>query len=188
MYRRAYVSGNFDCLHRGHLALLTAVREIAVETVVSLNTDEFAARYKRPTMVPLEDRQAVLEACRLVDQVVVNTGDEDSKIAIAVANVDCVIHGSDWQGEALMRQMGLTQKWLDDNGIDLVIVPYSPLTSTSAIIERFKSGGVETSGYTGQPATMPCTGCGRAIYVEHANAAGNCGCVTSTGHESNNTN
>lgn len=134
-FRRAYLGGTFDCLHRGHLAIFAAAREIAREIVVGVNTDAFAARYKRVPLMPLADRMAVLASCRLVDQVVLNTGDEDSRPAILHGQADCIVHGSDWAGDPLMRQMGLTPAWLEAHGLQLVILPYTPWTSTTQLIE-----------------------------------------------------
>lgn len=174
LYRRAYVSGTFDCLHRGHLALLARVRQVARETVVSLNTDEFATEYKRKPLMSLADRMAVLEACRLVDQVVVNTGGYDSKEAIVAANVDCIVHGDDWTGKSLMDQMGLSPDWLKSAGIKMVTLPYTQGISTSIIRGIEKEKIVPTL----DSDTMQCKGCNRLIMKVHADEEGNCsGCT-----------
>ena len=134
-WKRAYIGGTFDCLHRGHLALFAAARKIATEVVVSLNTDQFAYEYKRRVPVmPLADRAAVLQACRLVDDVVINEGGRDSKPAILRSGADCVVHGSDWIGDSLKLQMGLTDEWMAQRGIDLVILPYTDWISTTALL------------------------------------------------------
>jgi cytidyltransferase-like protein len=137
-FARAYLGGTFDLLHRGHLALMARARRIAMEIVVGVNTDEFATRYKRKPVMALEDRIAVLSACRLVDLVVLNVGDEDSTSAILHAGADCIVHGSDWQGEPLMRQMGLTPSFLQDHGITMVTLPYTPWISTTQIVDDWR--------------------------------------------------
>lgn len=133
-FARAYLGGTFDCLHRGHLALFAATRKIAREVVVSVNADEFAARYKRRPLMPLADRMAVLGACRDIDRVILNEGDENSQPAILRSQADCIVHGSDWTGDALLQQMGLSLPWLEEHGLQLVILPYTPWTSTTAIL------------------------------------------------------
>ncbi len=143
MYRNAYLGGTFDCLHRGHLALFAQARRIADRVTVSVNTDAFAARYKRRPVMPLADRLAVLQQCKLVDRVVVNIGDEDSRPAILhVGDVDCLVHGSDWHGDALMQQMGLTRPWLEARGIALVILPYTEFISTTQILDAYAAQAV----------------------------------------------
>lgn len=138
MYNRIYLGGTFDCLHRGHLNLFRQARKTAHEVVVALNTDDFAARYKRRPIMPLADRCAVLEACRLVDFVQVNICDEDSKPSIIASGADCIGHGDDWTGLPLMHQMGLTQEWLDAHKLVMVTIPYTTDISTTEIIKRMK--------------------------------------------------
>lgn len=134
-YRRAYLGGTFDCLHRGHLALFAAAHKIAYEVVVSVNTDEFAARYKRVPLMPLADRLAVLGQLKGVDRLLINDGHEDSRPAILRSGADCIVHGSDWTGDGLLRQMGISLPWLEDHGLELVILPYTEWTSTTQLLE-----------------------------------------------------
>lgn len=138
-FRCAYVGGTFDCLHRGHLALLANTRKVAARVVASVNRDEFAARYKRQPLMPLADRVAVLEACRLVDAVVVNSGDEQSGPAIEASGADCIVHGSDWVGPSLLAQLGVTTDWLAARGITVVTLPYTPWTSTTQLLAAFQA-------------------------------------------------
>lgn len=140
-FELAYIGGTFDCLHRGHLALFEAAHEVARKVVVSVNRDEFAARYKRQPLVPMVDRLAVLRHCDLVNQVIVNTGDENSRPAILYSGADCIVHGSDWQGDSLMAQMGLTREWMMATGVRMVILPYTPGVSTTGIFRGRVSNG-----------------------------------------------
>lgn len=133
-WKNAYVGGTFDLLHTGHLALFWRARQLADRVTVSVNTDEFAAAYKREPFMPLRERLAVLREIRSVDRVIVNTGNEDSRPSILFADADCVIHGSDWTGVNLMKQMGLTEAWLREHKIDLITVPYTDGVSTTDLL------------------------------------------------------
>lgn len=136
---RIYIGGNFDCLHSGHINLLKYAHSIPyAHVIVSLNTDEFAEEYKRKPVMPLSERIAVLEACAYVDEVIINTGGKDSKPAILEAKANVILHGSDWQGDELMKQMGLTQEWLDEHEIQMIYADYTEGISTTFIIERMK--------------------------------------------------
>lgn len=132
-YQRAYIGGTFDVLHSGHVALFRRAKDLADEVVVSVNTDAFAEAYKRKPLVPLSERCAVVEACRYVDRVIVNTGGADSKPAILAAAPDCIIHGDDWTGDALLAQMGLTYDWLTAHRISMVYMPYTAGVSTTKL-------------------------------------------------------
>lgn len=135
---RGIAIGTFDLFHEGHVNFLKECRSRCDHLTVALNTDEFAARYKRPTIIHLGGRSFVLRSCRYVDNVLVNVGDEDSRKVINYCGADVVFHGDDWQGEDFLKQLGVTQEWLDLVKVRIEYVPYSGLTSTSEIIERIK--------------------------------------------------
>lgn len=134
--RRVYVGGTFDLFHAGHVAFLRRAKQLGTHLIVGLNTDEFAARYKRAPIMSFDERRELLEGCRYVDEVVVNEGCEDSRPAIEKAGANVIVHGDDWTGEALMRQMGLTPGWLAAKRIELAYVPYTMGVSSSEILAR----------------------------------------------------
>lgn len=133
--KRIYIGGTFDVLHPGHVMLLERAHALG-RTIVSLNTDAFAARYKRAPIMSLAERKIVVGACRYVDEVMVNYGCEDSKPSILYARATHVLHGSDWTGPALMAQMGLTQRWLEAHGIEMLYLDYTVGVSTTDILKR----------------------------------------------------
>jgi len=139
---KLYVGGTFDLFHPGHANLLRRAKEHADIVIVALNTDEFNEQYKgkRPVMT-LAERRAVLEACRYVDVVDVNTGGADSKPTILRHRPDFILHGDDWTGDSFLRQLGVTQEFLDENGITLVYVPYTKGVSTSDLKRRSADRG-----------------------------------------------
>lgn len=130
-----YIGGTFDLLHKGHIELFKRAKQFG-KVVVSLNTDKFATRYKRKPIMDLGERFILVSACKYVDRVVVNWGDEDSKPAILRSGADIILHGDDWTGEKLMKQMSLTQEWLDKHKIRMEYLPYTKGISTSELIKR----------------------------------------------------
>ena len=134
----AYIGGTFDLFHAGHIRLLRAAKARFDEVCVSVNTDEFATRYKRIPVMTLEERLEPLLSCRYVDRVFVNELGENSAPAILRARATHIVHGSDWTGDGLMKQMGIDQLWLDINGITMEYLPYTPGISTTEIIERLR--------------------------------------------------
>lgn len=134
-----YTGGTFDLFHLGHVNLLKRCKEIAGDgkVIVSLNTDDFIFQYKNKYPVCSEkERKEVLESCRYVDEVVMNVGGKDSKIAIELAKPNYIVIGSDWAKKDYYSQMGFTQDWLDEKGIGLVYVPYTNTISTTEIKGR----------------------------------------------------
>lgn len=133
---KLYTGGTFDLFHAGHVNFLRHCRKISDRVVVALNSDEFVLRYKgRKPVLSYEDRKEVLLACRYVDEVVCNTGGEDSKPTIIEVGPDIIAVGDDWAKKNYYEQMGFSQDWLDENGITLVYMPYKQGIS-STIIRR----------------------------------------------------
>jgi len=64
-------SGFFDPPHRGHIAYLREAKKLGDWLVVSVHRDECCVKKKGYCFMPLEDRLAVIEALRFVDEVVV---------------------------------------------------------------------------------------------------------------------
>lgn len=132
---RVLTFGTFDLLHPGHVNFLARCAEHGSLTV-AVNTDEFAARYKRPPVMTFEERLSMVSALRFVESVTTNHGDENCRPVIEAVKPDLLAHGDDWTGESLYRQMGLTQEWLDEQGVRMLYVPYTAGVSTSDIIDR----------------------------------------------------
>ena len=131
-----YTGGTFDLFHAGHVEFLRRCSDLG-SVVVSLNTDEFIEEYKgKPPVISYADRRDVLLACRYVHDVVPNTGGPDSRIAIESVMPDLIVIGSDWARKDYYTQMAFDQDWLDDRGIGLAYIPYTPGISSTAIKER----------------------------------------------------
>ena len=131
-----YTGGTFDLFHAGHARFLQRCAELG-PVVVSLNTDEFIEEYKgKPPVISYSDREAVLLACKYVDRVVPNTGGTDSKPSIEEVWPDIIAIGTDWARRDYYAQMKFDQDWLDERGIALIYIPYTPGISSTAIKER----------------------------------------------------
>ena len=132
-----YTGGSFDGLHVGHLELLAACRDMAGPTgrvVVSLNRDAFIERYKgQAPRFPYVVREEMLRACRDVDIVLCNLGDEDSSVAIDVVQPDFIAIGDDWEDKDYLGQLGITADWLEVRGLKIVYVPRTRGVSSSGL-------------------------------------------------------
>ena len=57
-----YTSGTFDMFHSNHLKMIKYARGLGDTLIVGVSTDELVSSYKRPPVIPFEERLAILEA------------------------------------------------------------------------------------------------------------------------------
>lgn len=144
-----YTGGTFDLFHEGHIELLMACKRIAGsdgQVIVGLNTDEFIERFKnRAPVQPYETRANMLLACKYVDGVIPNFGEEDSTKTIESLDSpnkpDIIAIGSDWAGRDYYAQMGFTKEWLDKGRYVLIYIDRRTGMSTTKLKEMVKNYG-----------------------------------------------
>jgi glycerol-3-phosphate cytidylyltransferase len=135
---KVYTGGTFDLIHSGHVNFLRACAEIGDVTVV-LNTDEFIEQYKgKPPVMTYDERFAVLSEFRCVKNIFPNIGGKDSTLSILEVDPDIIAIGSDWARKDYCKQMGFDQDWLDERGIMLLYIPYTPGISTTELKRRIQ--------------------------------------------------
>ncbi len=140
-----FTNGCFDLLHPGHVAYLEDVRALGDFLVVGLNSDASVARLKGPSR-PLQDERAramVLLGLRSVDAVVRFEEDTPFNLIQAI-QPDVLAKGGDYTpGTVVGRDI------VEARGGRLVLVPFLPGHSTSAIAERIRTGkGVAVGSFS----------------------------------------
>ncbi len=138
--RVVFANGVFDLLHPGHIALLNFAKSLGDRLVVGLNSDRSVRELKGPER-PIQDekaRKAVLEALRVVDEVVVfdelRTGN-----VVRTVKPNIVVKGGEYTPEAIRS----TDQIPDD--IEVVTFPVihdgqGTKLSTTSTIERMQCG------------------------------------------------
>jgi len=137
---KIYLGGTFDIPHYGHIKFFETARKIAQTVVVALNTDSFVLQYKgKLPVMSYKERKEIIESCMYVSKVVPNAGGYDSSVTIEEVMPDYILHGDDWIGDEYLKQLGITQEWLDDRNITLLYTPYNKVTSTTNIKNIIKN-------------------------------------------------
>ena len=65
----ALVTGGFDPLHSGHLALIKSAREMSILVAIGLNSDDWLYKKKGYVSMPFYERKEILESIEGIDKV-----------------------------------------------------------------------------------------------------------------------
>lgn len=136
-YHTGYVAGVFDLFHIGHLNLLRRAKEQCDYLIVGVVTDEGVQKNKGShTFIPFEERLAVVEGCRYVDEAVgIPLEFCDTKDAYLKFQFDVQFSGSDYVNDPSWLRK---QEFLREHGAELVFFPYTETTSSTMIKERIR--------------------------------------------------
>ena len=134
-YKIGYTTGVYDMFHIGHLNLLRRAKERCDYLIVGVSTDKLVESYihKRP-IVPFEERIAIVEAIKYVDQVIAQEN-MDKYEAWKKLQFDAVFHGDDWKGSNMYNEI---EKKLASVGVDMVFLPHTDGTSSTLLSEKLK--------------------------------------------------
>ena len=124
-----YLSGTFDLFHVGHLNLLKRAKEQCDYLIVGVHGS--GAWKGKETFIPLEERKAIVGACKYVDKVV-DSCKEDSD-AWDLWHYDRLFVGSDYKGTERFNRY---EEYFKDKGVDIVYFPYTKSTSSTQIRKK----------------------------------------------------
>lgn len=133
-----YTTGVFDMFHIGHLNILRRAKEQCDYLIVGVTTDELCMSYKhKAPIIPYEERKAIVEAIRYVDEVVPQI-DRDKFGAWERLHFNRMFVGDDWKGSELFSEV---EKRLGDVGVEIVYFPYTKGTSSTMLREKIIQEG-----------------------------------------------
>lgn len=128
-----YTTGVFDMFHIGHLNILKRAKEQCDYLIVGVSTDELCLNYKKKKpIIPYEERKAIVEAIRYVDEVIPQK-DRDKFAAWERIGFDVMFVGDDWKNSTLFNKV---EKELNAVGVNIVFFPYTKGTSSTILREK----------------------------------------------------
>ena len=74
----ALVTGGFDPLHSGHIKYMKAARKMGDKLMVGINSDDWLTNKKGKPFMPYEERKAVIQELKCVDEVIEFDDDDGS--------------------------------------------------------------------------------------------------------------
>lgn len=130
-----YTTGVFDLFHIGHLNVIKKAKEQCDYLIVGVSTDSLVENYKHhKPIIPFEERVAIIEALKYVDQVVPQES-MDKFEAWEKYRFNIIFHGDDWKDTELYRTM---KQKLESVGVKSVYFPYTKNTSSTLISSVLK--------------------------------------------------
>lgn len=120
-----YTSGTFDMFHSNHLKMIKYARGLGDTLIVGVSTDELVCSYKKPPIIPFEERLAIIEALKYPDIVIPQRSLEHTDI-VKKLNIDVFVVGDDWTGK---------YDYLKALGVTVFYFPYGEGVSSTKIKE-----------------------------------------------------
>ena len=134
-YKIGYTTGVFDLFHVGHLNILKRAKEQCEFLIVGVSTDELVMDYKQKApVIPYEERKAIVEGIKFVDQVVPQINRE-KYAAWEHLLFDVMFVGDDWKGNALFDELEVR---FNRVGVDIVYFPYTKGVSTTMVKQKVR--------------------------------------------------
>ena len=133
LYRKVFVNGTFDLLHRGHLELLNYAKSMGEYVCVGIDTDD-RVKQKKGSSRPIhnqEERKFFLENLKSVDEVRFFSNDWELKNLVKSFEPDIMIVGSDWKGKSVIGSYYAAELIFFDR-----IGDYATTKTSQSIIDR----------------------------------------------------
>lgn len=137
---RVYVDVVGDLFHAGHVEFFKKAKAEGDYLIVGIHGDDACADYKRRPILSIQERKTIIEACRYVDEVIVNSPIGINEEWMKEHNIDLVIHGDDFNEKRIAEQYSVPHKMGK-----FKTVPYTEGISTTEIIERIQNRLIEVN-------------------------------------------
>jgi glycerol-3-phosphate cytidylyltransferase len=137
--KTVYIAGCWDFCHHGHVNILTKAKEFGDFLVVAVNSDNFVMSYKKIKMAQDENtRLNQIRKLDFVDLAFILEDHESQRKYIDIFKPSIIVHGGDWKGDSLYKQMNITEEQMKLYGITFEYPPYTDGISSTILREKNK--------------------------------------------------
>lgn len=130
-----YTTGVYDLFHVGHLNILRRAKEQCDYLIVGVTVDELVKYKGKEAFIPYEERFAIVDAIKYVDQVVPQTS-MDKMAAWEKYHFNKIFVGDDWKGTPTWNHW---EEAFSKIGVDVVFFPYTKQTSSTQLREALNN-------------------------------------------------
>jgi cytidyltransferase-like protein len=137
--KTVYAAGVWDFCHEGHVRLFEYCRKIGDLVVIGVNSDKFTESYKKVT--PHENELKRLDNIRklgIADVVFILEDHESQSKYIDIFKPNVIVHGNDWKGGSLQKQMNISDEQIGKYDIEFVYPEYTAGISSTMLREKIK--------------------------------------------------
>ncbi len=97
--KKVITYGTFDLFHIGHLNIIKRAKALGDYLVVAVSSDDFNAIKGKKAYQSEEDRMAILNAIKYVDEVILEQDWEQKVRDVKDHDIDIFVMGHDWEGK-----------------------------------------------------------------------------------------
>ena len=129
-----FTNGCFDIIHRGHIEVLAQTADLGSKLIVALNSDSSIQKLKgknRP-IIDEQSRAILLASLSFVDAVILFSDDTPINL-ISTLLPDVLAKGGDYEIKTIVGH-----KIVQDNGGQVILVPFVDGFSSTTIIDKIK--------------------------------------------------
>jgi cytidyltransferase-like protein len=127
-----YCDGCFDLIHYGHYNFLKIAKSKADKLIVGIHNDKQIENYKRIPILTMEQRVPMLEGCKYVDEIIIDSPLILTNEFLKEHNIDAIVIPTNRKKEEI-------EEWYKDLEVFIISVPYTSEISTSNIINKLKT-------------------------------------------------
>ena len=128
-----YTGGTFDMFHSNHVKMIEYAKSIGDKLIIGVSTDELVCSYKKPPIVPFEERIEIVKAMKNCDMAIPQRSLEHTDL-MRNLHIDIFVVGDDWVGKF---------DYLEEQGVKVFYFPYGAGSSSTnlkkKIYEQYKA-------------------------------------------------
>ena len=133
-----YTTGVYDMFHIGHLNILRRAKEQCDYLIVGISTDELVQCDKHKTpIIPFEERCAIIEAIKYVDQVVPQPNKNKFE-AWKKYHFNKMFVGSDWKGTETWNRF---EEQFKPINVEIVYLEHTDGISSTILRRKISNNG-----------------------------------------------
>jgi glycerol-3-phosphate cytidylyltransferase len=133
-FKTVYIAGCWDYCHEGHVNILKKAKEFGDFLIVGVNSDSFIKSYKNiSTTYNENERLNSIRALDFVDLAFILEDYDYQRTYIDIFKPSVIVHGNDWAGKSLYKQMNITEEQIKNYFIDFKYPDYTPGISSTIL-------------------------------------------------------